>query len=124
MTAMPSQTKSMLTPSMSLWTASTMITDGGADDQQRLDDAGHVLDLLVSVRMTFVGRLGGAAHRKKAISAAMRSEPECSASEMMAIEPDSRPATSLKTMRTEFEAIEITAARDLRPWSTTSSCGS
>ena len=31
------------------------------------------------------------------------------------MDPDSRPATTLNTMRIEFEAMEIAAARDLRP---------
>ena len=44
---------------------------------------------------------------------ATRSEPECSASEMMPIEPDSTPTTSLKTMRVALEAIEAHAARAL-----------
>jgi len=54
----------------------------------------------------------------------MRSEPEWSASETIAIEPDMNPTTSLKAMRTEFETMETVAARDLRRWSRTSACGS
>ena len=45
--------------------------------------------------------------------AATRSEPECSASEMIAIEPDMMPTTSLNTMSVAFDAIETAAARDL-----------
>jgi len=44
---------------------------------------------------------------------AIRSEAECSASETMPIEPDSRPTTSLKTMSVEFEATDTQAARAL-----------
>src|ERR1035437_1888467 len=46
------------------------------------------------------------------MSAATRSEPECNASEMTAIDPERMPTTSLKAMSTEFEAMETAAARD------------
>ena len=46
--------------------------------------------------------------------AATRSEPECRASEMMAMEPDMMPITSLKTISAELETMETAAARDLR----------
>ena len=36
---------------------------GGGDDEQRLDDAGDVLDLLVAVVVARIGRLGGARTR-------------------------------------------------------------
>ena len=44
--------------------------------------------------------------------AATRSEPECSASEMMAIDPERMPTVSLNAMSAELEAMEIAAARD------------
>src|SRR5665647_1913329 len=54
--------------------------------------------------------------------AATRSEPECRASEVIAIEPDMMPTTSLKAISTELETMETAAACDLRrvlvrsPW--------
>ena len=50
------------------------------------------------------------------MSAATRSEPECSASEMMAMDPERMPTVSLKTMRIALDAIETAAARDLSAW--------
>ena len=50
------------------------------------------------------------------MSAATRSEPECSASEMMAIDPDRMPTASLKTISVALDAIETAAARDLSEW--------
>ncbi|GEM_PF-5057023 len=47
------------------------------------------------------------------MSAAARSAPECSASDMMAMEPERTPTIGLKTNRAESEAIETAAARDL-----------
>src|SRR5665647_765401 len=48
--------------------------------------------------------------------AAARSEPECSASDTMAMEPDMMPTTSLKAMSAELEAMETAAARNLSRW--------
>src|SRR5674476_1171275 len=59
--------------------------------------------------------------------AATRSEPECSASDTMAMEPDMMPTTSLKAISAELEAMETAAARDLRrvlvrsPWASRAS---
>ncbi len=50
------------------------------------------------------------------MSAATRSEPECSASEMIAIEPDMMPTASLNAISVALDAIETPAARDLSEW--------
>ena len=48
--------------------------------------------------------------------AATRSEPECSASEMIAMDPEMMPTVSLKAMSAELDAMEIAAARDFSGW--------
>ena len=84
-----------------------MITMAAAKMSSALDHAGDVLDLLVPVAMRGVGRLGAPrAPSTRAMIEAMRSEPECSASEMMPIDPEMSPTVSLKTISVEFETIE------------------
>ncbi len=48
--------------------------------------------------------------------AATRSEPECSASEMIAMDPEMMPTVSLKAMSAELDAMEIAAARAFSRW--------
>ena len=47
------------------------------------------------------------------MKAAVRSDAECAASEMMLIEPERRPTISLKTTRSELETMDTAAARVL-----------
>ena len=69
------------------------------------------LHLLVAVAMR---RVAGRAARRteiRATTAASRSVLECRASEIMPIDPETRPTTSLNTMRAPLATIEADAAQ-------------
>ncbi len=88
------------------------VDDPGAGQQQQpgFDERRKVFNFTVAVLMVGIGGLVGNADRKKVSSEAIRSSPECAASERIPRLPVLNPTTTLRPVMTTAARTEFPAA--------------